>query len=55
MDNIIVIKDGRISEVGTYRQLLAQKGAFAEVLVQFLSQEMEEADEDEINELELIR
>ena len=33
VDNIIVMKDGRITESGTYKELLAQKGAFAEVLV----------------------
>jgi hypothetical protein len=33
VDNIIVMKDGRITEIGTYHELLAQKGAFAEVLV----------------------
>jgi len=56
VDNIVVIKDGRISEVGTYKELLAQKGAFAEVLVQFLSQELEEtADEDIPTELEMLR
>ena len=56
VDNIVVIKEGRISEVGTYKELLAQKGAFAEVLVQFLSQELEETDDDNIpSELEMLR
>ena len=56
VDNIVVIKDGRITEVGTYKELLAQKGAFAEVLVQFLSQELEETtNEDLPSELELLR
>ena len=56
VDNIVVIKDGRISEIGTYKELLAQKGAFAEVLVQFLSQELEETDEDNLpSELEMLR
>ena len=27
------MKDGKITETGTYKELLAQKGAFAEVLV----------------------
>ena len=56
VDNIVVIKDGQISEVGTYKELLAQKGAFAEVLVQFLSQELEETNDDDLpSELEMIR
>ncbi len=42
VDKIYVMKEGRISESGTYRELLDQKGAFAEVLVQFLSEQMEE-------------
>ncbi|XP_078381051.1 multidrug resistance-associated protein 1-like isoform X2 [Oculina patagonica] len=32
MDQIIVLKDGRISECGTYSELLANSGAFAEFL-----------------------
>ncbi|ODM89209.1 Multidrug resistance-associated protein 1 [Orchesella cincta] len=35
-DHIIVLKDGQISEEGTYKQLLAKKGAFADFLVQHL-------------------
>ncbi|XP_054263384.1 multidrug resistance-associated protein 1 isoform X4 [Macrosteles quadrilineatus] len=42
-DLILVLKDGKISESGTYKQLLAQKGAFADFLVQYL----QEAGEDE--------
>lgn len=40
VDKIYVMKDGQISESGTYKELIEQKGAFAEVLVQFLSEEM---------------
>ncbi|ODM95243.1 Multidrug resistance-associated protein 1 [Orchesella cincta] len=47
VDNIIVLKDGQISEEGTYKELLARKGAFAE----FLRQHIETA-EDDISELE---
>lgn len=32
-DKIVVIKDGRISEVGTYENLLMKKGAFHELLM----------------------
>ena len=34
VDNIIVLKDGKISEVGTYHQLIKKKGAFAEFIIQ---------------------
>lgn len=36
VDRIIVLKDGKISEEGTYKELLAMKGAFADFLVQHL-------------------
>eukprot|EP00092_Neocalanus_flemingeri_P004166 GFUD01004481.1.p1 GENE.GFUD01004481.1~~GFUD01004481.1.p1 ORF type:complete len:1636 (+),score=378.79 GFUD01004481.1:74-4981(+) len=39
VDQIVVLKKGVISEVGSYRELLAQKGDFAEFLVQYLSDE----------------
>merc|ERR550519_1464188 len=47
MDQIVVFKDGRISEVGTYKELLGHKGAFADFLVQYLSEK-----EDEVSELD---
>lgn len=37
-DNIIVLKDGEVTERGTYRQLLEKKGAFAEFLVHHLTE-----------------
>lgn len=37
-DNIFVLKDGEVSEEGTYRELLDKKGAFAEFLIQHLSE-----------------
>jgi hypothetical protein len=46
VDQIIVLKNGEVSEVGSYKELLAQKGAFAEFLLQHL--EEEGADEDDI-------
>lgn len=39
MDNIVVLKDGEISEFGTYTELMEKRGAFAEFLVQYLSEE----------------
>ncbi|XP_011699221.1 PREDICTED: multidrug resistance-associated protein 1 isoform X9 [Wasmannia auropunctata] len=53
VDNIIVLKDGEITECGTYKQLLEKKGAFAEFLVQHL-QEVHGADdgsEDDLREI----
>lgn len=38
VDNIIVLQDGEITEVGTYKQLLEKKGAFSEFLVQHLQE-----------------
>ncbi len=39
MDNITVMLDGRISEFGTYKELLEKKGAFADFLKQHLTVE----------------
>lgn len=44
VDQIVVLKDGEVSEIGSYKELLAQKGAFAEFLLQHL--EDEGTDED---------
>lgn len=47
VDQIIVLRDGQIAEQGTYEQLLAQKGDFADFLIEQLSnQEMQETDND---------
>lgn len=47
-DYIVVLKDGKISEAGTYQELLARKGAFAEFLIEYMN---EEGDEDEIENI----
>ncbi len=39
VDQIIVLKDGQVTEVGSYKELLTQKGAFAEFLLQHLEEE----------------
>lgn len=44
-DNIFVLKDGEVSEKGTYKELLEKKGSFAEFLIQHL-QEVNEEEED---------
>ena len=53
MDKILVMKDGRISEQGTYEQLLAEGGEFADFLVQYLSEEAEKDNLDPQTESEL--
>ncbi|EJY57511.1 AAEL017209-PA [Aedes aegypti] len=45
VEEIFVVKDGEISESGSYQQLLDQKGAFAEFLMQHF-QELDEEDEE---------
>ena len=52
VDQIIVFKDGVISECGTYQELLAQKGAFAEFLVQYLAEAGESANVEEVAEIQ---
>lgn len=42
-DNIIVLKDGKISEIGTYQYLLDKKGSFSEFLIHHL-QEIQDSD-----------
>ncbi|XP_021917145.1 multidrug resistance-associated protein 1 isoform X2 [Zootermopsis nevadensis] len=55
VDMIVVLKDGEVTEMGTYKQLLEKKGAFAEFLVQHLQEigvddGTSEADLDEIKQ-----
>lgn len=38
VDVIVVLKDGEVTEMGTYKELLEKKGAFAEFLVQHLTE-----------------
>lgn len=45
VEEIFVIKEGEISESGSYQQLLDQKGAFSEFLTQHI-QELDEEDEE---------
>ncbi|XP_020285956.1 multidrug resistance-associated protein 1 isoform X1 [Pseudomyrmex gracilis] len=52
VDNIIVLKEGEITEIGTYKQLLEKKGAFADFLVQHL-QEVGNLPVDEGSEADL--
>lgn len=36
-DLVVVLRDGEVSEAGTYQQLIEKKGAFAEFLLHHLS------------------
>uniref|UniRef100_V5I844 ABC-type glutathione-S-conjugate transporter n=1 Tax=Anoplophora glabripennis TaxID=217634 RepID=V5I844_ANOGL len=50
-DSIIVIKDGEVSESGTYQELLNKKGAFAEFLLQHITEDVDTDDAlDEITD-----
>ncbi|XP_065209502.1 multidrug resistance-associated protein 1-like isoform X2 [Planococcus citri] len=50
VDFIIVIKDGTISECGTFQELLDSKGDFSEFLITYLEENLE-SDEEELGEL----
>ena len=54
MDYIIVMKNGRISEAGSYKELLANKGDFAEYLMEHLSEAVEKSN-DSVEDLEELR
>uniref|UniRef100_A0A3P9BA01 Canalicular multispecific organic anion transporter 2 n=1 Tax=Maylandia zebra TaxID=106582 RepID=A0A3P9BA01_9CICH len=49
VDNIMVMVDGRVSEMGSYQDLLKQNGAFAEFLRNYALEDIME--EDEANEI----
>ena len=53
MDQIFVMKDGRVSEQGTYEKLLAEGGEFADFLIQYLSEEGDKENLDPQAESEL--
>ena len=45
MDNIMVMVEGRVSEMGSYQELLTQNGAFAEFLRNYSLDDIIEEDE----------
>ncbi|XP_072337955.1 multidrug resistance-associated protein 1 isoform X3 [Scyliorhinus torazame] len=47
MDRILVMVDGKISESGTYKELLKQNGAFAEFLRTYAPTDNEETEQDQ--------
>ncbi|XP_063974569.1 multidrug resistance-associated protein 1 isoform X1 [Diachasmimorpha longicaudata] len=52
VDNIVVLKDGEITESGTYKQLMEKRGAFADFLIQHL-QEVRAQDDEETDLTEI--
>uniref|UniRef100_A0A3Q2ZRI0 ATP binding cassette subfamily C member 3 n=1 Tax=Kryptolebias marmoratus TaxID=37003 RepID=A0A3Q2ZRI0_KRYMA len=53
VDNIVVMVDGRVSEMGSYVDLFKQNGAFAEFLRNYALEDIVEEDEDLMDEEEL--
>ncbi|XP_068632708.1 multidrug resistance-associated protein 1 isoform X2 [Battus philenor] len=49
-DMVLVLRDGQVSEAGTYQQLLEKKGAFAEFLLHHLS-DAERTSPEELDEI----
>jgi ATP-binding cassette subfamily C (CFTR/MRP) protein 1 len=45
-DHIIVLKDGKVSEQGSYKELIERKGDFAEFLLEYMTGDGVEAEED---------
>ena len=54
VDNIIVMKDGSISEIGSYEELLNNKGEFADFLIEQLQNTEEKSDSEADHETEAI-
>lgn len=47
VDKIVVLKDGQISEIGSFTELMKHNGAFAEFLKHYLTEEIDlEGSED---------
>jgi ABC-type protease/lipase transport system fused ATPase/permease subunit len=42
VDKIVVIKEGQVSEVGSFQELMTHNGAFAEFLRNYLTEEINE-------------
>lgn len=45
VDNIMVMVEGRVSEMGSYQELLSQNGAFSEFLRNYALEDIMEEDE----------
>jgi ATP-binding cassette subfamily C (CFTR/MRP) protein 1 len=47
VDEIVVLRDGRVTEAGSYDQLMAHDGAFADFLRNYLADREEGSEENE--------
>ena len=47
VDIVVVMKDGVISEIGNYEQLIEQQGAFAEFLANYFNEALEYSSAEE--------
>ncbi|XP_013781403.1 multidrug resistance-associated protein 1-like [Limulus polyphemus] len=54
VDTILVLKDGYLTESGSYSELLNKKGAFSDILVHYISEEVGKADDIDPEELQII-
>ena len=45
VDEVIVLKDGRVSEMGSYEQLLEHNGVFAEFVRTYLKEVIEDLED----------
>ena len=50
VDSVVVMSNGRISEIGSYEDLLSHDKAFAQFLKTYLTQDGDNADTDEESE-----
>ena len=56
VDKIVVLKDGAISEVGSYKQLLAEGKEFADFLIEYIQGEEEKVvDPEELEMLKVVK
>ncbi|KAG1674187.1 Multidrug resistance-associated protein 1 [Nymphon striatum] len=53
-DTVLVLKDGLISETGSYEELLSKKGAFSDFLVNYLTQDQSNIDERDLEHIDEI-
>ena len=47
VDTVVVMVDGRISEMGSYEELLTHDGPFAQFLKTYLTQENDDEEEED--------